>query len=89
MSYPRPDLKVRNNSPHGILLWPTYTGSSITVSLYSTRWVEEVTQSGQTTTERGPCKAVTTERTRKFTDGRTAVDRFNALYAPEQGVRCT
>ena len=39
--------------------------------------------------ERGPCKAVTTERTRKFTDGRTAVDRFNALYAPEQGVKCT
>jgi vancomycin resistance protein YoaR len=89
LSYPRPDLKVRNSSPHGILVWPTYTGSSITVSLYSTRWVAEVTQSGQTTAERGPCKAVTTERTRKFTDGRTAVDRFSALYAPEQGVRCT
>ena len=89
LSYPRPDLKVRNSSPHGVLLWPTYTGSSITVSLYSTRWVEEVTQSGQTTADRGPCKAVTTERTRKFADGRTVVDRFNALYAPEQGVRCT
>ena len=89
LSYPRPDLKVRNNTPHGILVWPTYTGGSITVSLYSTRWVEEVTQSGQTTAERGPCKAVTTERTRKLADGRTLVDRFNALYAPEQGVRCT
>ena len=88
LSYPRPDLKVRNNSPYGILVWPTYTGSSITVSLYSTRWVE-ATQSNQTTAERGPCKAVTTERTRKFLDGRTVVDRFNALYAPEQGVRCT
>jgi vancomycin resistance protein YoaR len=88
LSYPRPDLKVRNSSPYGILVWPTYTGGSITVNLYSTRWVE-ATQSGQTTTERGPCKAVTTERTRKFTDGRTAVDRFNALYAPEQGVKCT
>ena len=88
LSFPRPDLKVRNNSPHGVLVWPTYTGSSITVNLYSTRWVE-ATQSGQTTTERGPCKAVTTERTRKFADGRAVVDRFNALYAPEQGVRCT
>ncbi|HEX2193173.1 MAG TPA: VanW family protein [Acidimicrobiales bacterium] len=89
LSYPRPDLRVRNNSPHGVLVWPTYTGSSITVSLYSTRWVEEVTQSNQTVADRGPCKAVTTERTRKFPDGRTLVDRFNALYAPEEGVRCT
>ena len=87
LSYPRPDLKVRNTSPYGILVWPTYTGSSITVSLYSTRWVE-VTQSNQTTADRGPCKAVTTERTRKFADGRTVVDRFHALYSPGEGVRC-
>ncbi|HWC12518.1 MAG TPA: VanW family protein [Acidimicrobiales bacterium] len=89
LSFPRPDLKVRNNSPYGVLVWPTYTGGSITVSLYSTRWVEEVTQSNQTVSERGPCKAVTTERTRRFLDGRTAVDRFRGVYAPEQGVRCT
>ncbi len=88
LSYPRPDLKVRNNSPYGVLVWPTYTGSSITVSLYSTRWVE-ATQSNQVTAERGPCKAVTTERSRKFADGRVVVDRFNGLYAPEEGVRCT
>ncbi len=88
LSYPHPDLKVRNNSPYGVLVWPTYTRSSITVSLYSTRWVE-ATQSNQVTAERGPCKAVTTERSRKFPDGRVVTDRFNALYAPEEGVRCT
>jgi hypothetical protein len=31
---------------------------------------------------------VTTERTRTYTDGRTAVDRFYALYAPEEGIIC-
>ena len=89
LSFPRPDLKVRNNSPYGVLVWPTYTGTSITVSLYSTRWVEEVTQSNQTSTDRGPCKVVTTELTRRWLDGRTAVDRFTGLYAPEEGVSCS
>ena len=89
LSHPRPDLKVRNNSPYGILMWPTYSATSITVTLYSTRWVEEVTQSNQTKTEKGPCTLVTTERSRKFLDGRTAVDRFTGLYAPAEGTRCT
>jgi vancomycin resistance protein YoaR len=88
LSYPRPDLKVRNNSPYGVLVWPTYSGTSITVSLYSTKWVEEVTQSNQTTSEQGPCKVVTTERTRRWLDGRTAVDRFSGRYAPAEGVQC-
>ena len=89
LSFPRPDLKVRNNSPHGVLVWPTYTGSAITVSLYSTRWVEEVTQSNQTSSDRGPCKVVTTERTRRWLDGRTGVDRFTGVYAPAEGVSCS
>ena len=88
LSHPRPDLKVRNNSPYGVLVWPTYTGTSITVTLYSTKWVAEVTQSNQTKAEKGPCTLVTTERTRKFLDDRTVVDRFTGLYAPEEGVKC-
>jgi vancomycin resistance protein YoaR len=87
LSYPHPDLKVRNNTPYGILIWPTYTGSSITVSLYSTHAVD-ATQSNQTTVDQGPCKIVTTERTRHFVDGRTLVDRFSGRYAPKEGVRC-
>ena len=88
LSQPRPDLKVRNNSPYGVLVWPTYTATSITVSLYSTRWLDEVTQSNQTVADRGPCKVVTTERTRRWLDGRTAVDRFTGVYAPAEGVEC-
>jgi vancomycin resistance protein YoaR len=88
LSYPRPDLKIRNPSPHPILIWPTYTRSSITVSLYSTRWVE-VAQTGQTEEPRGPCKLVRTERTITFlADQTTKKDRVNALYRPEEGVNC-
>ena len=89
LSYPHPDLKVRNPSPYGVLIWPTYTGRSVTVTLYSTKWVE-ATQTNQTQEQRGPCTRVRTERTRRFlADGTTKVDNVNALYRPAEGVNCT
>lgn len=124
LDFPSLDLRVHNPTPHGVLIWPTYGSSSITVTLYSTRTVEGA-QTGQTTddvptmqskpttttappenpdptaptTEAPPvteppapqlylCTRVVTERTRTYTDGRTAVDRFYALYAPEEGIIC-
>lgn len=89
LSYPKPDLKIRNPSPHPILVWPTYTRSSITVSLYSTKWVE-VAQTGQSEEPRGPCKLVRTQRTITYlADRTTKVDRVNALYRPAEGVNCS
>ncbi|MGH9280464.1 MAG: VanW family protein, partial [Acidimicrobiales bacterium] len=103
LSYPGPDLKVRNSTPYGVLIWPTYTSSSITVSLYSTKYFASVEQTGQTKDEKeakpppntpedapkpGPCVTVTTERTRVYLDGRSVVDRFGALYAPAEGWSC-
>jgi vancomycin resistance protein YoaR len=89
LSYPHPDLKIRNPSQHGMLLWPTYTDRSITVTIYSTKWVE-ATQSNQTRESRGPCTRVRTERTRRFlADGATKVDSVVALYRPAEGVNCS
>ena len=87
MGYPHPDLQIKNTTPHGVLIWPSYNATSITVTLYSTKFVE-ATQSGQTEAPRGPCTRVTTERTRKYLDGTTKVDRVFALYRPEEGVNC-
>lgn len=88
LSFPKPDLQIRNPSPYPILIWPTYTRSSITVSLYSTKWAE-AEQTGQTEVPRGPCKLVRTERTITFVaDQTTKVDRVNALYRPAEGVNC-
>lgn len=89
LSFPHPDLKLRNPSPYGVLIWPTYTGRSITVTLFSTKWVE-ATQTNQTRDPRGPCTRVRTERTRVYVaDGTTKVDSVNALYRPAEGVNCT
>jgi len=89
LSFPHPDLKVRNPSPYGMLLWPTYDDRSITVSIFSTKWVE-ATQSNQTREARGPCTRVRTERTRRFVaDGATKVDSVLALYRPKEGVNCS
>lgn len=88
LSYPSPDLKITNNTPYGVLLWPTYTDTSITVTLYSTKTIEAA-QTGQTTSPAGRCTRVRTERTRTWiAEGRSEVDTFGALYQPAEGVLC-
>ncbi len=87
LSYPLPDLRVKNNTPYGVLLWPTYTNSSITMTLYSTKYVASVTDE-QKITDRDQCKVVITTRTRTFLDGTTKKDSFRAQYLPKEGVRC-
>ena len=87
ISYPGPDVRIRNNTPYGVLIWPTYTDTSITVTMYSTKFVSGE-QTGQTTEMKGPCTAVTTERTRTYVDGRKTIDHFSGLYSPMEGVEC-
>ena len=87
ISFPAPDVRIRNNTPHGVLIWPTYTETSITVTMYSTKYVSGE-QTNQTTEKKGVCTAVTTERTRTYVDGRKTTDRFSGLYSPEEGVKC-
>jgi len=87
ISFPAPDVRIRNNTPYGVLIWPSYTGTSITVTMYSTKYVSGE-QTNQTTEKKGVCTAVTTERTRTYVDGRKTTDRFTALYSPEEGVKC-
>lgn len=87
ISFPSPDVRIRNNTPYGVLIWSTYTETSITVTMYSTKYVSGE-QTGQTTEKKGVCTAVTTERTRTYVDGRRTTDRFSGLYSPGEGVKC-
>jgi hypothetical protein len=89
LSFPSPDLKIRNNTPYGILIWPTYSETSITVGLYSTPYIE-AGQAGQTEEPYdAACVRVTTTRSRTWINtGETSTDRFYALYAPAEGVQC-
>ena len=87
VSFPKPDLKITNNTPYGVLIWPTYTDTSITVTFYSTK-IMDVEQTNQTLTYQGQCKRYTTERTRTYLDGRVVVDTVGALYRPGEGRNC-
>ena len=88
VSWKQPDLKIKNTTPYGILIWPTYTGTSLTVTLYSTPWVTGA-QTGQTERPQGHCTKVITERTRTWaSDGHTEVDTVFATYRPSEGVDC-
>jgi vancomycin resistance protein YoaR len=88
LSFPKPDLVLENNTPYGVVLWPTYTETSITMTLWSTKWVSGE-QTGQTESPAGNCTRVTTERTRTYLeDGHTEVDHVFATYRPGEGVDC-
>jgi vancomycin resistance protein YoaR len=87
LSFPKPDLVIENSTPHGVLIWPTYTDSSITVTLYSTPYATGE-QTGQRKSRAGNCTRVTTERTRTYVDGRSEVDTVFATYRPGEGVNC-
>ena len=79
VSYPQPNFIIENNTPYGVLMWPTYTDTSITMTLYSTRYAVGE-QTGQTTSPRGSCTDVTTTRTRTFVDGHTENATFHGYY---------
>ncbi len=42
VSFPKPDLIFRNDSPHGVLIDTSYTGTSITVTFWGTKRFDEV-----------------------------------------------
>jgi vancomycin resistance protein YoaR len=79
VSYPEPEFRIVNNTPYGVLVWPEYTDTSITVRLYSTRFATGA-QTGQTTGTNGSCTTVNTTRTRTYVDGHTETDSFSGYY---------
>jgi vancomycin resistance protein YoaR len=79
LAYPSVDLKILNNTPYGVVIWPTYTNSSITVQLWSTRFaVGEQTDLIKTKPDCGTVKVVRT--TTFVSDGHTENDTYRATY---------
>lgn len=87
ISYPNPDLVIRNSTPYGVLIWPEYTGSSITVRMFSTRHAE-VSVGQPTSSPAGRCTRWTTPRTRTYPDGSVERDSVFAIYRPGEGINC-
>ncbi len=87
IGYPYPDLQIENTTPYGVLIWPTYTPTSITVTLYSTQHVVGE-QTGQSQGPMGRCTKVTTVRTRTYAAGTKETDEVFATYRPRESVDC-
>ena len=70
MGFPAPDLVIENTTPYGVLIWTSYTGSSLTdhdVLDAVRRRRADRHHRGQRS---GNCDVVTTTRTRTYLDGR-------------------
>jgi vancomycin resistance protein YoaR len=87
LSFPKPDLVFTNTTEYPVLIWPTYTDTSITVTLYSTENVE-VIETGQEQRPARSCTQVETYRTRNYSDGTSVDDSVIALYRPAEGLDC-
>ena len=87
MGYPNPDLQFTNDTPYGIMVWTSYTDTSLTVTLYSTPHATGE-QTGISESRNGQCRTVTTTRTRTWPDGRTENDTFRATYRPGANLGC-
>ncbi len=88
VSWPAPDLQLVNDTPYAMMLWPTYTGSSITMQIWSTPYFD-VEQTGQRSYGWGAaCTRVETDRRRTSPDGEVLEDTFLATYRPAEGVDC-
>ncbi len=85
---PYPDLILNNTTDYPILIWNSYTGTSITVSLYSTKSVE-VQELDQRRSRAGACTHVETDRQRTYPDGSVVVDTIVADYRPGEGLDCS
>lgn len=87
ISFPSPDLEIVNNSPYGVMIWPEYTDTSITVRLFSTDHVD-VLVGDPSPSPQGNCTRWTTPRTRTYEGGRVEQDTVYAVYRPGEGVNC-
>ena len=87
VSFPAPDLVIHNTTPHHVLIWTSYTDTSITVQMYSSPHAE-VVETGQSVGRAGACTRVTTFRERTYPDGRVVEDSVFATYRPGEGLDC-
>ena len=87
ISWRRPDLKVRNNTPYGILVWNEYTSTSITVTFYSTKHLDVQDLPLRRSSER-ECRVDITPRLITYPDGTEVEDSVYAVYRPGEGLDC-
>ena len=87
MGFPNPDLVIHNNTPYGVMIWTSYTDTSLTVTMYSTQYAT-AEQTGKSESMSGACRVVVTTRTRTYPDKPSETDTFRSTYRPGEGLTC-
>ena len=85
MGFPAPDLQFTNNTPYGILIWTSYTQSSLTITLYSTPYATRRADGHLRSRRSGNCTMVTTTRTITYPDGTDQVGQVPRHLPPRRG----
>ncbi|MEV0427095.1 VanW family protein [Micromonospora sp. NPDC050495] len=79
--WPQLDFKFRNNTPHGVLIDTSYTGSTITVSIWSTKIYDSVK------TEYGPRRNITQPKTVYLDPGPTCISAAGSVGFAQDAYR--
>lgn len=77
LAFPSVDLKIKNSTPYGVVIWPTYTGTTLTVQMWSTKFAVGTQAS---VTPSSGCGRITVVRDRLFVDGHTDSQKYVANY---------
>jgi vancomycin resistance protein YoaR len=87
ISWPKPDLRVANFTDYAVLVWTSYTSTSVSVSMYSTDYID-VQEIGRQESAIGECTKVTTTRERTYPNDVVVSDTVFAVYRPGEGLDC-
>ncbi|SCG76541.1 Vancomycin resistance protein YoaR, contains peptidoglycan-binding and VanW domains [Micromonospora humi] len=79
--WPQLDFKFRNDTPHGVLIDTSYTGSSITVSIWSTKIYDSVK------TEYGPRRNITQPKTVYLEPGPNCISAAGGIGFAQDAFR--
>ncbi|MFC8615550.1 VanW family protein [Micromonospora purpureochromogenes] len=79
--WPDLDFKFRNNTPHGVLIDTSYTSSTITVSIWSTKIYDSVK------TEYGPRRNITAPKTVHLEPGPTCISAAGSAGFSQDAFR--
>lgn len=80
LGYPYPDLKFTNDTPGPLVIWTSYTDTSVTVSMWGTPDGRVVTESEPKMGHRGSCTTVDIVRTITWPDGRQKEEHVDTEY---------
>ncbi|MFI7431814.1 VanW family protein [Micromonospora sp. NPDC049836] len=79
--WPQLDFKFRNNTPYGVLIDTSYTGSTITVSIWSTKIYDSVK------TEYGPRRNITQPKTVYLDPGPSCISAAGSVGFAQDAYR--